>query len=132
MIANGEAETIFRVAQQQQQRADAIDMVFEQTNDRYNAMAKLTQDLRDIQQMMLDFATLVHEQGAMLDSIEANVANMADDVGRGTDELLAAKRHKKKKEKFKSAATGVAVGAAGAAAAAGAVATGIIAAPLAM
>lgn len=133
LIDNGQAETIFRTAQQQQQeRGAAVEAVFAQTNDRYNAMTRLTQDLRDVQQMMLDFATLVHEQGAMVDSIEANVAHMAEDVERGTNEVLRAKGHKKKKEKWKSAATGVAAGAAGAAVAAGAVATGVIAAPLAM
>lgn len=128
MIDSGEAETVFRKAMQQQSSTAVVDLL-NQTEERYNGMKKLNTDLVNLNQMMLDFATLVEEQGMMIDNIEAQVATAADYIRDGTDHVLAAKGHKKTKEKYKAAATGVAAGAAAATAAVGAT---VIAAPLAL
>lgn len=128
MIESGQAEAMFRAALQQQ-TSTAVADVFTQTEERYNGMRQLNEDLQHLHQMMLDFATLVSEQGQLLDNIEMQVGVAADYVRDGTDEILVAKGYKKSKEKTKAAITGVAAGAAAATAAVGA---GVIAAPLAL
>ena len=51
-------------------------------------------DIVDVNTIFTDLATMVHEQGEMVDSIEGNVENTAISVHDGTDQLRQAEIYK--------------------------------------
>ncbi|KFM61469.1 Syntaxin-7, partial [Stegodyphus mimosarum] len=61
--------------------------------EREAAVRKLEADIVDVNHIFTDLATLVHEQGEVVDSIEANVEQAQIQVSEGTQQLAKARRH---------------------------------------
>lgn len=131
LIDSGQAETVFKQALMQS-RGEAILELRRVVQERHEGMQKLYKDMLQLNQMMLDFSVLVHEQGKMIDNIADQVSSTADYIRRGTDELLRAKAHKKKSAKVKSAVALAGAGVAAAGVATVAITAAGLAAPLAM
>ncbi|CAL1272083.1 unnamed protein product [Larinioides sclopetarius] len=61
--------------------------------EREEAVRKLEADIVDVNHIFTDLAALVHEQGEVIDSIEANVEQATIQVSEGTQQLAKARRH---------------------------------------
>lgn len=64
-------------------------------------MRQLESDIVDVNTIFKDLATMVHEQGEMVDSIEANVESTHIRVSEGTDHLRQAETYRNKTRKKK-------------------------------
>ena len=61
----------------------------------------LQSDIVDVNTIFKDLATMVHEQGEVVDSIEANVESTQVHVEQGTQELRQAENYRNKARKKK-------------------------------
>ncbi|KAG2461055.1 STX12 protein, partial [Polypterus senegalus] len=57
---------------------------------RARAGSRLSSDILDVNQIFKDLAVMIHDQGEMIDSIEANVESAEVHVERGTEQLQQA------------------------------------------
>lgn len=86
--------------QQQQQQvrlADQSEVDFQESLiiERESEIRQIEQSVGELNELFRDVATMVHEQGFMVDSIEQNVEGVRDDT-RGADrELTSASRYQK-------------------------------------
>ena len=55
--------------------------------DRERAMRQLESDIGDVNEIFKDLATLVHDQGEIIDSIESNIETTAVHVETGAEQL---------------------------------------------
>ncbi|XP_077991350.1 syntaxin-12-like isoform X2 [Glandiceps talaboti] len=72
------------------------DVDMEALRERETALRKLESDITDVNQIFKDLATMVHEQGEMVDSIEANVESAGIHVEDGNTQLRQARDYQKK------------------------------------
>lgn len=89
---------------QQQQQAQSYAQMDEQVNlemlrEREQAIRKLENDIVDVNAIFKDLATLVHDQGDMIDSIEANVESAAVQVEEGVQQVAKARQYQEKARK---------------------------------
>ena len=61
--------------------------------ERERAVTQLEADIMDVNQIFKDLAAMVHEQGELVDSIEANVETSSIRVNEGTEQLRQAERY---------------------------------------
>ena len=64
----------------------------EQLQERERAVRQLEADITDVNQIFKDLAAMVHDQGEMVDSIEANVETSSIRVNEGAEQLRQAER----------------------------------------
>lgn len=69
--------------------------------DRERAMRQLESDITDVNTIFKDLATMVHEQGEIIDSIESNIESTAVHVETGADQLRQAAVYQNKARKKK-------------------------------
>jgi len=69
--------------------------------ERENAIKQLESDIMDVNQIFKDLGMLVHEQGEVIDSIEANVETAAVQVESGRDQLKKASEYQSKARRKK-------------------------------
>lgn len=72
------------------------DVDIQALRDREEAIRGLESDISDVNQIFKDLAVLVHEQGEVIDSIEANVESAQVQVEHATGQLADARRYKAK------------------------------------
>ncbi|XP_025110266.1 syntaxin-7-like isoform X2 [Pomacea canaliculata] len=72
------------------------DVDLELLREREDAIKKLERDIMDVNTIFKDLGMLVHEQGEVLDSIEANIDNAQMSVQEGTQQLSKAREYQKK------------------------------------
>merc|ERR1711936_1211022 len=73
----------------------------EYLQERERSIAQLEADIGDVNQIFKDLAAMVHDQGEMVDSIEANVETASIRVNEGTDQLRQAERYQNKARRKK-------------------------------
>ena len=61
--------------------------------ERERAVTQLEADIMDVNQIFKDLAAMVHDQGELVDSIEANVETSSIRVSEGTEQLRQAERY---------------------------------------
>ena len=61
--------------------------------ERERAVSQLEADIMDVNQIFKDLAAMVHDQGELVDSIEANVETSSIRVNEGTEQLRQAERY---------------------------------------
>lgn len=88
----------------QQQQAQTYAHLDDQVNlemlrEREQSIRKLEADIVDVNTIFKDLATMVHEQGDMIDSIEANVESAAVHVEEGVQQVAKAHQHQVKARK---------------------------------
>merc|ERR1711981_441079 len=69
--------------------------------ERERAVTQLEADIMDVNQIFKDLAAMVHDQGELVDSIEANVETASIRVNEGTDQLRQAERYQNKARRKK-------------------------------
>ncbi|XP_060570506.1 syntaxin-12-like isoform X2 [Ruditapes philippinarum] len=77
------------------------DVDLEMIRERESAIKQLESDIMDVNQIFKDLGMLVHEQGEVLDSIEANVEHATIHVEEGTKQLSAARNYQSKARRKK-------------------------------
>ncbi|KAN0000131.1 hypothetical protein ACTFIZ_008584 [Dictyostelium cf. discoideum] len=79
------------------QALNALDYI----QERHNDIIKLEQSIKELHQLFLDMAVLVHNQGELLNVIEDNINSAVSDTREGTQNLQEAnKLHKKSRKKM--------------------------------
>merc|ERR1712066_663915 len=88
--------------QRKQQMLMQEEYDIEQLQERQRAINQLESDILDVNTIFKDLATLVHDQGEMIDSIEANVESTHVRVQEGTEQLRQAETYSNlaRKKKF--------------------------------
>nr|CAB3266678.1 syntaxin-7 [Phallusia mammillata] len=76
--------------QEQQQAAVTVEEL-QEIEERETAIRQLEADILDVNMIFKDLGTMVHEQGDMIDSIEANIDNAGDAVEQGNTQLKQAR-----------------------------------------
>ena len=74
---------------------------FEQLEERERAFNQLESDILDVNTIFKDLATLVHDQGEVIDSIESHVESSHVRVQEGSEQLRQAEAYKNKARKKK-------------------------------
>jgi len=69
--------------------------------DREQAIRKIESDIVEVNQIFKDLATMVHEQGEVIDSIEANVEGASIQVHEGTGQLAKARDYQSRARRKK-------------------------------
>jgi len=87
--------------QKRQQMLMQEEYDMEQLQERERSIRQLESDILDVNTIFKDLATLVHDQGEMIDSIEANVESTHVRVQEGTEHLRQAETYKNKARKKK-------------------------------
>lgn len=77
------------------------DVDLDMIKERENAIKQLERDITDVNQIFKDLGMLVHEQGDMLDSIEANVETAQIQVYEGNKQLASASTYQSKARRKK-------------------------------
>ncbi|XP_053393859.1 syntaxin-12-like isoform X2 [Mercenaria mercenaria] len=77
------------------------DVDLEMIQERESAIKQLESDIMDVNQIFKDLGMLVHEQGEVLDSIEANVEHATIHVEEGNKQLSAAQNYQSKARRKK-------------------------------
>merc|ERR1711962_1049366 len=73
----------------------------EYLQERERSVAQLEADIGDVNQIFKDLAAMVHDQGEMVESIEANVESSAIRVNEGSEQLRQAERYQTKARRKK-------------------------------
>ena len=82
--ARGGAQTLAMLEEEQN---------VQQLEERERAVRQLEADIMDVNQIFKDLAAMVHDQGELVDSIEANVETSSIRVSEGTEQLRQAERY---------------------------------------
>ncbi|XP_018336073.1 syntaxin-7 [Agrilus planipennis] len=85
--------------QQQVQMQDESEL--ESLQEQERAIRQLETDINDVNQIFKELGAMVHEQGGIVDSIEASVESTQDYVSQGTQQLREASNYKNKIRKRK-------------------------------
>ncbi|KAM4797218.1 syntaxin-12 isoform 2-T2 [Rhinophrynus dorsalis] len=85
--------------QSQEEECAITEQDLELIKERESAIQKLEADILDVNQIFKDLAVMIHDQGEMIDSIEANVESAEVHVERGTEQLQRASYYQKKSRK---------------------------------
>jgi len=91
-------------AEEQQKRQQMLiqeEVDVEQLQERERAIRQLESDILDVNTIFKDLATLVHDQGEVVDSIEANIESTHVRVQEGTEHLRQAETYKTRARKKK-------------------------------
>eukprot|EP00894_Picocystis_sp_ML_P002205 jgi/Pico_ML_1/52722/g3390.t2 len=98
MIETGESESIFQKAILDQ--GGNFSETINEIKERHDAVVEVERGLLELHQIFLDMATLVEQQGEMIDNIESQVARASTFTAQGTEVLRDTKTlHKKIKRK---------------------------------
>ncbi|XP_014678353.1 PREDICTED: syntaxin-12-like isoform X2 [Priapulus caudatus] len=84
---------------QSQAQAQLEDVDLDLLQERETAVRRLEEDIQDVNQIFKDLGMMVHEQGEVIDSIEANVETATIHVEEGTSSLRKAAEHQSKSRK---------------------------------
>lgn len=74
--------------QSQLQMEEEVDMSM--LREREQAIRKIESDIVEVNQIFKDLATMVHDQGEVIDSIEANIESSSIQIHEGTQQLIKA------------------------------------------
>ncbi|XP_055253464.1 syntaxin-12 [Moschus berezovskii] len=85
--------------QRQEDEVAITEQDLELIKERETAIRQLEADILDVNQIFKDLAMMIHDQGDLIDSIEANVESSEVHVERATDQLQRAAYYQKKSRK---------------------------------
>jgi len=74
---------------------------FAQMQERENAIVQLEADIADVNMIFKDLASMVHDQGEIIDSIENNIETAVVDIQGGNEQLRQAREHQQAARKKK-------------------------------
>lgn len=82
-----------RQAQSQQQIQMEEEVDVDELREREKSIRKIESDIVDVNQIFKDLATMVHAQGEVIDSIEANVESATIQVSEGASQIAKAREY---------------------------------------
>lgn len=82
-----------RQSQQQSQLQLEEEVDVEELREREKSIRKIESDIVDVNQIFKDLATMVHAQGEVIDSIEANVETATIQVSEGATQIAKAREY---------------------------------------
>ncbi|EPQ13241.1 Nuclear inhibitor of protein phosphatase 1 [Myotis brandtii] len=85
--------------QSQEDEVAITEQDLELIKERETAIRQLEADILDVNQIFKDLAMMIHDQGDLIDSIEANVESSEVHVERATDQLQRAAYYQRKSRK---------------------------------
>eukprot|EP00899_Mesostigma_viride_P011549 jgi/Mesvir1/20395/Mv12298-RA.1 len=91
ILDKGDDRNLLKAAVLQQGKEQIMD-VLQEMRDRREGMQEIEKGMLDLQQMFVDMALLVDEQGEALNDIEVQVEGTADYAHRGVQELVKSRR----------------------------------------
>ena len=77
----------------------AVDSDLALLQEREERIRQLESDILDVNEIFRDLGALVHEQGDVIDTIEANVEQTHGNVEAGNEQLVSASRYQRKARK---------------------------------
>ncbi|XP_027199027.1 syntaxin-12-like [Dermatophagoides pteronyssinus] len=86
---------------QQQQLHIEEDVDIQLLQEREQAIRKIESDIVEVNQIFKDLATLVHDQGEIIDSIEANIESTNIQIHEGNEQLVKASDYSRRARKKK-------------------------------
>jgi t-SNARE complex subunit (syntaxin) len=96
---DGEQAQQSQQAQQQQQQSN---LNLEELREREESVRKLESDIVEVNHIFKDLATIIHNQGETVDSIESSIFRATEEVSRGAQEIARARDYadKTRRKKF--------------------------------
>merc|ERR1712071_563830 len=96
LVVFDETETQHFKPSQSQMQIQEEEVDVQALAERERAIRQLESDIVDVNTIFKELATMVHEQGEMIDSIEANVESSQMRVEEGTSQLATASSYQSK------------------------------------
>jgi len=96
LVVLNETETQHYQSSQNQMQIQEEEIDVQALAERERAIRQLESDIVDVNTIFKELATMVHEQGEMIDSIEANVETSQMRVEEGTSQLATASSYQSK------------------------------------
>ena len=90
IIKQGGADKVFKEAILQGEASETIRNMYLLVSDKYQDVLALEQSISELNQMFVDFALLVEQQGELLDQIEFQVKAASDYIDEGNTEMVKA------------------------------------------
>lgn len=90
IIRTGGADKVFKEAILQGEASETIRNMYHLVSDKYQDVLALEQSISELNQMFVDFALLVEQQGELLDQIEFQVKAASDYIDEGNTEMVKA------------------------------------------
>lgn len=84
---------------QQQQEKPALNV--EELREREESVRKLEHDIVEVNHIFKDLATIIHNQGETVDSIESSIFRATEEVSRGAQEIARARDYQDKSRRKK-------------------------------
>ncbi|XP_063875454.1 syntaxin-7-like isoform X1 [Scylla paramamosain] len=103
----GESENKGRSQQSQMQIQMEQEQEMQALQERESQIRQLESDIMDVNQIFKDLATMVHEQGEVVDSIEANVESAQVHVSQASTQLTQARQYQNKARRKKLCLIGI-------------------------
>ncbi|XP_028406166.1 syntaxin-12-like isoform X2 [Dendronephthya gigantea] len=88
-------------SQQQQQLEDSVSLDQSLLEERERMIRQLESDILDVNEIFRDLASIVYDQGEVVDSIEGHVIRAHDDVENANEQLQKASIYRRKARKKK-------------------------------
>lgn len=87
--------------QQQLQQQGQSNLNLEELREREESVRKLEHDIVEVNHIFKDLATIIHNQGETVDSIESSIFRATEDVSRGAQEIARARDYQDKSRRKK-------------------------------
>lgn len=87
--------------QQQQQQQQQDNLNIEELREREESVRKLEHDIVEVNHIFKDLATIIHNQGETVDSIESSIFRATEEVSRGAQEIARARDYQDKSRRKK-------------------------------
>ena len=87
--------------QQQQQVQQQDNVNLEELREREESVRKLEHDIVEVNHIFKDLATIIHNQGETVDSIESSIFRATEEVSRGAQEIARARDYQDKSRRKK-------------------------------
>lgn len=87
--------------QQLQEQQEQSNLNLEELRNREDSVQKLEKDIVEVNQIFKDLATMIHNQGETVDSIESSIFRATEDVARGAQEIARARDYQDRSRRKK-------------------------------
>lgn len=87
--------------QQLQQQQEQSNLNIDEMREREESVRKLEHDIVEVNHIFKDLATIIHNQGETVDSIESSIFRATEEVSRGAQEIARARDYQERSRRKK-------------------------------
>lgn len=98
---DGSATSVSSQQQQQQQQLEQSNLNIEELREREESVKKLEHDIVEVNHIFKDLATIIHNQGETVDSIESSIFRATEEVSHGAQEIARARDYQDRSRRKK-------------------------------